>query len=737
MATPHAAGLVGLLFAQDPGRTNALVREIIESTTNDLGPLGSDPYFGTGRINALRAILNIREVTIPPEGLFSESQTASGYAHARKLVRDPSGVLHLVWHTKDGSLYRLRYAASTDGGANWALQPDVFSSLLETYHPALAMDDLYLYVAFPSKTDSSPSSFYQILFTRKLLAGGAWAPPEPLMGGSYHAVRPDLFLDPTNGRLHLVASSLDDTPFVYYRASSDGGATWDPIRSVNPSTPTTPSNTRYATVHANGPNLYIASRTINRSLFTTYYLHTVRSTDGGQTWIDQTKISSYLALLTGEYGVSLAGVGDRLYMGYEVGGGIYFRRYDGAGWSAYEQLETAGTWPSMAQAEDGQAWLIWENDGSLLLRHYTGSSWEPAQTVLPGTGLFAAHYPNLKLGSSAGWIEWVSTACNGAPFRLIYDGLDVGGAPTPTDTPTSSSTPTNTPTATGTPTHTPTSTPTDTPTPTPTNTATNTPTPTPTTQPSSNAFYLSLTGNATVSGVAAADEDILFFNGTSWSLYFDGSDVGIGAVDLDAFYTVDADTILMSSDGAITINGLAIDDSDIVEFTATSLGSNTSGSLSMYFDGSDVQLTANNEDVDAFDVLPDGRLIVSTIGDPSVNGVSGVRDEDLLIFTPGSLGANTSGTWAMYFDGSDVGLGNDIDAVDVAPDGNVYLSTEANVTLGGVARADEDVTICKLTSLGATTACTFSSTLFFDGSVWGLATNDVDAFSLPSTDNPL
>jgi hypothetical protein len=91
----------------------------------------------------------------------------------------------------------------------------------------------------------------------------------------------------------------------------------------------------------------------------------------------------------------------------------------------------------------------------------------------------------------------------------------------------------------------------------------------------------------------------------------------------------------------------------------------------------------------------------------------------------------------MYFDGSDVGLGNDIDAVDVAPDGIVYLSTEANVTLGGVARADEDVTICKLTSLGATTACTFSSTLFFDGSVWGLATNDVDAFSLPSTDNPL
>ena len=94
MATPHAAGIAGLLFVQDPGRTNTLVREIIESTTNDLGPLGSDPYYGTGRINALRGILNIREATLPPDGLFSDSLTASGYAHARKLVREASGVLH-------------------------------------------------------------------------------------------------------------------------------------------------------------------------------------------------------------------------------------------------------------------------------------------------------------------------------------------------------------------------------------------------------------------------------------------------------------------------------------------------------------------------------------------------------------------------------------------------------------------------------------------------------------------
>jgi hypothetical protein len=256
-----------------------------------------------------------------------------------------------------------------------------------------------------------------------------------LMGGSYNAVRPDLFLDPANGRLHLVASSLDDAPYVYYRASSDQGLTWDPLRQVNPSTSTTASNTRYATVHANGPNIYIAARTVGKSLFTVYYLHTVRSTDGGQTWFDQTKISSYTALLTGEYGVSLAGVGDRLYMGYRVGGGRA-RRYDGAGWSNYQQLKRR-LWPSITQAEDGQAWLTWENGDDLIDAPLHRFRLEAAEMLHDGNAPTSRSYPNLKLGTSASRVEWVSTSCNGAS-SMVVDGRTISSGPgrLPTNTST-------------------------------------------------------------------------------------------------------------------------------------------------------------------------------------------------------------------------------------------------------------------------------------------------------------
>ncbi len=423
MSTPHVSGLAGLLFSQLLTRTNTVVRNLIESTTVDLGPSGTDAYFGTGRINAARALAGETTPTTPPTGLFSNFQTASGYAHARKLARDDEGTLHLAWHAQEGSEYRVLHATSTDGGDTWSTAQVVFGSTAETYHPGLAVDGTNVYIAFPSKDGAEG---YRTFFTSKPLSGGSWSTPVPLTDSAYDAVRPDIFVDPSNGRLHIVASSLEDAAHMYYTASSDGGQSWGAVRWVDPTTPTTASNTRYATVHANGDNIYIAARTVAQSLFTVYYLHTVRSTDGGETWFDQTKISSYTALLSGEYGVSLAGIGDRLYMAYEVGGNQYFRRFDGTGWSDYLQLESSGRWPSITQADDGQAWMIWENAGSLLMRHYTGSVWEPAETVLEAGGLLKGYYPNLKLGTSGGLVEWVATACNGAPYRLMVDSRPTG-----------------------------------------------------------------------------------------------------------------------------------------------------------------------------------------------------------------------------------------------------------------------------------------------------------------------
>lgn len=249
-------------------------------------------------------------------------------------------------------------------------------------------------------------------------------------------------------------------------------------------------------------------------------------------------------------------------------------------------------------------------------------------------------------------------------------------------------------------------------------------------------LLISPRNNGVVGGVAYKDEDILSYNNSTdeWALYFDGSDVGI-TTDVDAFAQLDDGALLLSFEIDTPVSGLGIvDDSDIVRFTPEFLGATTSGAFSWYFDGSDVELTTDSEDIDAFAVVS-GTLRISTLGDPTVTGLTGLRDEDLLTFTPTQLGETTSGLWAFYFDGSDVGLGEtdeeDIQGAYIDPaSGAIYVSTKGPFSVPGLTGDGADISICTPVTLGANTSCTY--TTFWDGSSHGLRTETIDAFGLNS-----
>ncbi|MET0152504.1 MAG: cadherin domain-containing protein, partial [Candidatus Binatia bacterium] len=255
---------------------------------------------------------------------------------------------------------------------------------------------------------------------------------------------------------------------------------------------------------------------------------------------------------------------------------------------------------------------------------------------------------------------------------------------------------------------------------------------------SSSAFTFSLRAAATVGGVSVANEDIVSYDGAGhFSLAFDGSDVGLAGYRIDAFAWLDSDSLLLSVDADLAniLPGMTgpIDDSDVVRFDASSLGATTAGTFSMYFDGSDVGLTQSAADVDAFELLSDGRIVISTTGTVSVSSPS-ARDEDRLAFPPSMLGQTTAGTFALYFDGSDVGLGDspeDIDAVSVDASGRLFLSTADAFAVPGLSGADEDVFVFNPTQLGPTTAGAYLPSLFFDGSSFGLAANDVFGIDVP------
>jgi len=164
-----------------------------------------------------------------------------------------------------------------------------------------------------------------------------------------------------------------------------------------------------------------------------------------------------------------------------------------------------------------------------------------------------------------------------------------------------------------------------------------------------------------------------------------------------------------------------LDDSDIVRFVPTSLGASTAGSFVFYFDGSDVGLTQNAEDIDAIALDSDESLIISTTGSVTATGASGA-DTDLLRFAATSLGATTTGSFTVYFDGSDVSLSDssneDVDGASRRPSGTLLLSTIGVVSVPGVSADNEDILEFTPTQLGSTTSGTY--TLFLDLSALGI-----------------
>jgi hypothetical protein len=125
-------------------------------------------------------------------------------------------------------------------------------------------------------------------------------------------------------------------------------------------------------------------------------------------------------------------------------------------------------------------------------------------------------------------------------------------------------------------------------------------------------------------------------------------------------------------------------------------------------------------------------VLISTIGNPQVPGLTNptLRDEDVLRCT-GTFGEATTCTWALFFDGSDVGLdSSNLEDVDGAAfrAGNLYLSTAGAYTVGGnFTGGGDDIFACAPVTVGRNSACG-GFLLVFDGSANGIVDN-IDAFS--------
>ena len=116
-ATPFVAGIGALIWTRDPSLTAQQVRERIVSTVDDLGAAGRDDLFGSGRVNALRA------VSAAPAGGYGAAYGLAGIPRtvvagattpATVLVTNTSS---FTWRATGTGAVRLTYAWVDAAGA--------------------------------------------------------------------------------------------------------------------------------------------------------------------------------------------------------------------------------------------------------------------------------------------------------------------------------------------------------------------------------------------------------------------------------------------------------------------------------------------------------------------------------------------------------------------------------------------------------------------------------------------
>ena len=172
-------------------------------------------------------------------------------------------------------------------------------------------------------------------------------------------------------------------------------------------------------------------------------------------------------------------------------------------------------------------------------------------------------------------------------------------------------------------------------------------------------FYVSFTDAVTLPGLGTVqDEDVVLWNGSAWSMYFDGSVRSVGNTDLDAVSVVGG-SLYFSTDNNTVPNGVAGsgDDADIYRW-------NGGTSYTRVIDATGVPgfsgQASQTPNVDGFVWRSATDYLFSFSTDVTITGLGATQDEDVV--------RRTGGVWSVYFDGTARGLTSaslDVDAFDI------------------------------------------------------------------------
>lgn len=181
--------------------------------------------------------------------------------------------VYVVWKdTPEEDNQEIYFRRSLDSGATWQNAKRLTNNAGSSLWPRIALDGADVYVVW---YDDTPGNC-DIYFLRSADHGATWQAAKKLTNNAGNSTKPFLLVNGSN--LQVVWS--DDTPGnyeIYRRQSTDGGATWQTAKRMTNNT----GNSRNPMLAASGASIYLVWEDDTPGNTEVYFR---RSTDNGATW---------------------------------------------------------------------------------------------------------------------------------------------------------------------------------------------------------------------------------------------------------------------------------------------------------------------------------------------------------------------------------------------------------------------------------------------------------------------
>lgn len=197
----------------------------------------------------------------------------SGNSHMPDITVDSSDHIHVVWYDISPGNWEIYYKKSTNGGSTWSTRRLTYS-LGNSNQPAIAVSSSdHIHVVWTDDSSGNPEIYH-----KKSTDGGITWNTKRLTYSSGTSGYPSVAISSSD---HIHVSWFDwtpGTPEIFYKKSSDGGATWMTKRltynsgsSLHPSLAVDSSN-----------HIHLVWRDFSPGNDEIFYK---KSTDGGATWM--------------------------------------------------------------------------------------------------------------------------------------------------------------------------------------------------------------------------------------------------------------------------------------------------------------------------------------------------------------------------------------------------------------------------------------------------------------------